>query len=365
MDSTDEKYWADYDGLQLSKHNLLRKYLGGWFPILASFKGKVLYIDCHAGRGRHDTGQEGSPVLAIKLLLDHSYRNSILATTEVNFILFEIDKQNYDLLCEELNKLGKLPPKINVIPIQADYADALRQIIEDSRKKGKLIAPFFAFVDPYTFTLSMDLLNDLLGFPHCELLINFMYRFVDMAMTRPSQAANMDSLFGCPNWRGLTKIKDPQIRANKTIELFSAQLRAQYVTHMYMRAKNGALKYVLIHATNHSRGREVMKDALWSLTPDGSFTASERDSVDQPILITLDPDLSPLENALWRDFAGKSVDMAGLYNWLLSQTYVKKHLHQILSEYRKKGIVGCEEYGDRFAFKRNPIFLFPPKRSTT
>jgi len=133
---------------------------------------------------------------------------------------------------------------------------------------------------------------------------------------------------------------------------------------MYMRAKNGALKYVLIHASNHSRGREVKKDALWSLTPDGSFTASERDSADQPILITLDPDLSPLENAIWRDFAGKSVDMAGLYNWLLSQTYVKKHLHQILSEYRNNGIIGCEETGDRFAFKRNPIFTFPAKRPT-
>ena len=59
---------------------------GGWFPILGSWSGRVLYIDCHAGRGRHDAGQEGSPILALRVLLEHSHLNRILNDTEVNFI---------------------------------------------------------------------------------------------------------------------------------------------------------------------------------------------------------------------------------------------------------------------------------------
>ena len=65
MNSTDESYWSDYTGLQHAKHQLLSKYLGGWFPILASANGRVIYIDCYAGRGRHASGHEGSPILAL------------------------------------------------------------------------------------------------------------------------------------------------------------------------------------------------------------------------------------------------------------------------------------------------------------
>lgn len=362
MNSTDERYWAEYDGLQNAKHQLLRSYLGDWFPILASFNGRVIYIDCHAGRGRHETGQEGSPIIAIQILLNHRQRDLILDNTEVNFILFELNRANYDQLTQEIASLGTLPPNIVVQPIQGDYAIALQKTIEDLHSNNQLFAPFFAFVDPYSFTLSMSLLNDLLSFPRCELLINFMCRYVDMALTLPAQATNMDSLFGCTGWRTMPQINDPDLRAEKTIALFSSQLRASYVTHSYMRAKNGALKYVLIHATNNKKGRELMKDALWSLTPDGSFTASERDSADQPILIQLEPDLAPLKTSLWSAFSGKQISMNELYDWLLSQTYTKKHLHNVIRDYRKQGIISCDGCDGRFAFNKNPIVTFPSKR---
>jgi hypothetical protein len=33
MGSVDNKDWAEYDGLQHGKHQLLKKYLGGRFPV--------------------------------------------------------------------------------------------------------------------------------------------------------------------------------------------------------------------------------------------------------------------------------------------------------------------------------------------
>src|SRR5690606_19910537 len=122
-------------------------------------------------------------------------------------------------------------------------------------------------------TLSMDLLNALLRIPQFELLINFMYRYVDMAMRLPAQEHNMDRLFGCEQWRALRANEEPAARAEAIIALFVQQLDADYSTHMYLRGANGALKYVLIHASNHPKGREVMKQALWAVVPDGSFTA--------------------------------------------------------------------------------------------
>lgn len=362
MSPTDDRYWAEYDGLQHAKHQLLRKYLGGWLPILASWSGRVLYVDCHAGRGRHKTGHEGSPLLALRLLLGHRRRTQILASTQVRFIFFEINQTNYDLLLKEINALGQLPIGVEVDPYHDDYENAIRWIIDNLQSRGKRLAPTFAFLDPYGFKLSMNLLNDLLSFPQCEILINFMYRYVDMAIHNPSQTANMDSLFGCPHWHQLIDVEDYDERAEKIIALFSSQLRADYVTHMYMRAENRALKYVLFHATNHRRGREVMKGAMWAVTPDGSFTAFERHAPDQYVLIVPDPDLEPLKKRLWTRFAGQQVRMKEIYDWLVGELFLESHLHKALRNYRKRSIVDFSDYSGRFAFSKNPLVSFPSQR---
>ena len=51
------EYWAGYSNLQHVKHELIRRYLGGWFPMLGTWAGRVLYLDTHAGRGTYLTGQ--------------------------------------------------------------------------------------------------------------------------------------------------------------------------------------------------------------------------------------------------------------------------------------------------------------------
>jgi three-Cys-motif partner protein len=362
MASTDDNYWADYDGLQNAKHQILNSYLNGWLPKLSSWQGRVLYVDCHAGRGRHATGHAGSPILALNLLLNHNYRSQILATTEVGFIFFEIDQTNYSYLCKEIQALGQLPTNVAVNVYQNDYETELRKVIAGLRSASSNLAPTFAFVDPYGFTIPMDLLNELLSFPACELLINFMFRYVDMAIQLPNQANNMDRLFGCPQWRSLTVIGDSDQRAKEMIDLYSRQLKAKYVTHMYMRGSNRALKYVLFHATNHKSGRQLMKQAIWSVTPDGSFTAYERNSPNQPVLIQLQPDLQPLNDALWKQYAGQQVRMDEIYDWLLGEVYLEKHLHKLLRGYRNQGIVQVSGYTGRFAFGKNPLLSFPVSR---
>ena len=54
------EYWNDFNNLQRKKHELLQRYLGRWFPILGSWSGRIVYVDCNAGRGRHSTGEPGS-----------------------------------------------------------------------------------------------------------------------------------------------------------------------------------------------------------------------------------------------------------------------------------------------------------------
>ena len=362
MSDTNENYWAEYTGLQHAKHQLLSKYLGGWFPILASANGRVIYIDCHAGRGRHTTGHEGSPILALQILLNHQSRNRILNGTDLHFVFFENDDLNYEYLGDEITALGDIPKNVHIHRFESDYEAALREIVDDLWQRGERLAPSFVFVDPYGFKLSMDLLNSLLRFRGCELLINLMYRYINMATTRPEHSSNMDALFGCHDWHELSSIKNPEDRQYEIISLFSHQLQAKFVTHMNMIGDTNGLKYVLLHASNHAKGRKLMKDSMWAVSPDGSFSAYQRANPDQLVIIEPKPNLGPLKDSLWTVFAGKQLRMEKIYEWLLGELYLEKHVHEVLREYRKQEFIKCSDYGTRFAFSNNPLVSFPSER---
>lgn len=356
--TTDQKYWAEYDGLQLAKHAILERYLGGWFPKLASASNRVLYIDCHAGRGRHTTGQEGSPIIALKGILNHRQRDRILSRTKISFVFFEINDTNYQILLSEIQACGKIPPRIKVMPYCSDYEHELRSICEHLKEKDKSLAPCFAFIDPYGFNLSMDLMNMLLSFPRSELFINFMFRYVDMAIQNGTQEDNMNRLFGCDSWKSTQNIRDYKSRKNAILSLFSNQLNAKYVTYMQMLSVSNVTKYILIHATNHPSGRNLMKEAIWSVSPEGSYAASERDNPGQLVLLNAEPDLAPLKANIIAEFSGKSVYMNNMYEWLDKEMYLRKHLHEVLRDCRDQGVAVFSEYGDRFAFSKNPLVRF-------
>ena len=111
---TNPQYWREYTNLQHVKHQLIREYLNGWFPKLGFWSGRIVYLDTHAGRGKHETGERGSPVIAIETLLAHSFRDRILEKSEVHFFLIEHDPENVEAFRKEVEILGKLPERVHV-----------------------------------------------------------------------------------------------------------------------------------------------------------------------------------------------------------------------------------------------------------
>ncbi|MBN1122445.1 MAG: three-Cys-motif partner protein TcmP [Anaerolineae bacterium] len=362
---THDKYWDDYDGLQAAKHAMLGNYLDGWYPILSKVSGGILYVDCHAGRGRHETGDEGSPILALNRLLAHKSRKQILEHSCPYFVFFEKEKSNFDALQAELQKLGD-PPGIQIRPFQEDFQLKLEDVIEEISAECAGSISIFAFIDPFGFTLSMSFLNRLLSQHRSELLINLMYTGIDkeihntLSQPSPTKIELLDNLFGSDGWRQMTKeiYPEPQKRAEETILLFSRQLEAQYVTQMYMRSHN-KLKYALLHATNHKRGRELMIDTLWKVTPDGSFTAVEKNRPEQLVLITPEPNFEPLKEALWKEYAGREALAKDIFDWRLQTLYRKTHLRKILKEYHDHQII---EFVGTTALKDSTLIRFPPER---
>ncbi len=332
--------------------------MGGWFPILGSWSPRILYVDCHAGRGKHVTGHPGSPLIAIDALLNHRHRAAILKKTEVCFFFIEADRRNKEILEENLAKY-KLPSNVFVDVQCGDFRKVLQSVVDDLSQQKSTMAPAFVFVDPYGFTLPGKLLSQLKAFERCELFITFMWRWIDMALKNPALEENMDSLFVTRDWRELRNILDSDERCEAAIRLLKEQLGAKYFTRVKMLGEHSEIKYVLIHATNHSKGRELMLEAVWKMCPTGRFKVRINDNPNQEYLIKPEPNLEPAKAWMWERFQNRTVRMDNIYAAMDDEKngtfYLKKHLHNALREMHSKEQITCPE---KLVFSRNPTIRF-------
>src|SRR5262245_25428028 len=85
-----------------AKHDLLVRYLGGWFPVLSKWQGRVLFFDGFAGPDIYTNGEAGSPTKALKTLLEHQYE---MPNCEFVFVFNEHDPARFASLTARHNAL--------------------------------------------------------------------------------------------------------------------------------------------------------------------------------------------------------------------------------------------------------------------
>ena len=61
-----------------AKHEILKKYLQRWFPILNKYNKTVNYIDGFCGPGRYKGGEPGSPLIALNVALNQKLSGNII-----------------------------------------------------------------------------------------------------------------------------------------------------------------------------------------------------------------------------------------------------------------------------------------------
>ncbi|NKV10957.1 three-Cys-motif partner protein TcmP [Rhodococcus hoagii] len=95
----------------VAKHELLKRYLDAWFPILSSWNERVLFIDGFAGPGHYESGEPGSPRVAVESALR---RQSMLANSRVMFLFNESDSDRFAILDECVPSKRQLCRRISV-----------------------------------------------------------------------------------------------------------------------------------------------------------------------------------------------------------------------------------------------------------
>lgn len=352
------KYWSEYSNLQRVKHELIRNYLNGWLPKLGSWARRVVYFDTHAGRGKHSSGELGSPLVALKTLLEHSARDRLLEKSEFKFFFIERDDANLGALKRELKPLEPLPTGVSARCNAGDCFKLLDSLATHFENAPTRIAPSFFFVDPYGFKVPGALLRRIMQFERVELFVNVIWRELNMLMGNARRQAGarstMNEIFDGDRWMSVAEEEDFDRRAELTVNLYKELTGATWATYITMRGNNDAARYLLIHLTNHDAGRDLMKDCIWKVCPEGGFYARKKDDPEQQFLIQREPDLSPLRNWVWLQLDGTPLPWKELHARLRAEVWREPQLNEIVREMRKAGEIESLDPSVRFTPSNNP-----------
>jgi len=358
--NANERYFLEYSNLQKVKHDLIRNYLNGWLPKLASWAGKVVYFDTHAGRGRHVTGEMGSPLVAVDALLKHSYIDAILEKCEVSFIFIEIDEENNNELKKEVENLGALPKGVSISTYVDDSFETLKSLIEHFESPERRLAPSFFFIDPFGFKVPSSIISKLMSFRQTEIFLNVIWRELDMAIRqRERMEDTLKFIFGSDSWHEIADENDVNRRMIMTAQHFQNHSGASWATYIQMLDKN-RVRYFLLHLTNHVEGRKLMKNCMWKVCPDGGFFASKNVDIRQEILIQPEPDMAPVREWVKANIR-EPIRFNDLGEKFQDELWLDKHLNRAVSDLRNSGELLATDYAGRFSRKANPLLSLPRK----
>jgi three-Cys-motif partner protein len=295
-----------------AKHRLLRAYLSGWYPILARHSGQILYLDAFAGPGIYAGGEPGSPIVALDTLLGHS-RLPSLGGCEFRFNFLEAHPGRLAELRAQLEALkaarGGWPANISVRTAQDTFEVAAQQILTYLQRKSRPLPPTFAFIDPFGAKgLPMQVIGRLLDADKCEVCVHFMLGGVNRWIRSSRPNAHVHNLFGTEEYREAEGMRGAQ-RQRFLLNLYKRQLREvgnfRHVCSFSLFGIRNQWISAIVYGTNHLRGMEVMKRAMWSVDPVDGGRFSDRDYAAGQQSLFQFAGRERIDDALGRELAGR------------------------------------------------------------
>lgn len=134
-----------------AKHRLYRHYLDAWWGIMLQARWRrVTYLDAFAGPGEYDGGEEGSPAMALRSLLEHGSRaNMRLSPDRVTLIFLEKEARRVahlrHLLETMFGPLADLP-----VTVMIEQGEAERDALRLLNQVGAWGQPILAIIDSWS-----------------------------------------------------------------------------------------------------------------------------------------------------------------------------------------------------------------------
>ena len=327
--TTPQKTIWQLDPHTKAKHEILSRYLSAWFPILSTYHSRIVYIDGFAGPGRYEHGEDGSPVIAVKVALNH--RTSLAG--EVVFWFIEEREDRLQRLRQELDNL-EVPKHFKVISESGRFHEKFAAVLNSIDAGNGSLAPTFAFIDPFGFSgIPFSLLERLLKSRRTEAFITFMVDAINRFLEHPEDKVVQHIVDAFGGEEAIEIAKGSGDRVVRLRELYQSKLQqvAKYVRYFEMRDRQDRTQYYLFFATNNELGHVKMKEAMWAVNPDGEFRFSDATDPNQLVLFEVDPSIR-LAEELRRQFCAKgTVTGRDVREFIEGETaFLKKHMRAVL-----------------------------------
>lgn len=285
-----------------AKHEILRRYLGAWFPILNTCKDRILYVDGFCGPGRYEGGEPGSPIIALEVAKNH--RQALKGELLFWFIDERADRVEH--LKRELATL-QLPPRFKVHPEIGHFDEKFMPVLAGLEAEGKHLSPTFAFIDPFGFSgIPFSLISRFLRQPSCEAFITFMADAINRWLEHPNPEVghHIEDVFGTDEVLAIANGTGKRVANLRELYQRQLQTAARFVRYFEMRDERDRIQYYLFHASNNRVGHLKMKEAMWKVSPGGEFRYSDATDPNQLVLLEIDP-IPMLKKILIQRFGGQ------------------------------------------------------------
>lgn len=121
----------------------------------------------------------------------------------------------------------------------------------------------------------------------------------------------------------------------------------------------GRTPYYLFYCTNHIKGLELMKAAMWKLAPSGDYRFSDR-LAGHDVLFGAEVEAPVLRETVAHHFAGQTVSVEQVEEYVLvrtpfTKTHVRKH---VLRELQVEGRIGVPGQRRKFTYPAGTRITF-------
>lgn len=350
-----------------AKHEILRRYLNAWLPIMSRFNRRVLYIDGFAGPGEYTGGENGSPIIALEAALEHRAR----LADEIVFIFIESDEDRCLHLEEKLEEYAELPENFVVQePVLGKFDAQMTEVLDHLDEQNAALAPTFAMVDPFGWSdTPMSVISRIMDHERCEVLITFMYEHINRFVEHPDETihAQFDELYGTDRWRRAAEEDSSDRRRRFLHDLYRDQLHREagieYVRSFEMIDEGNRTEYFLFFGTNHYLGLKKMKYAMWQVDPGEGMQFSDYTQSDQQVLFEENPNFDQLREMILKWAAGSERTVDEVERFVVVETPFA-HTHykrKVLTPLEKKGAIEVVDSPRkrRYSFPDGTVIRFP------
>ncbi len=304
----------------------------------------MVYVDGFAGPGIYRKGEEGSPIIALKEAIGHSFP----LKSEILFFFIEVDPERFQSLQQRVATL-QIPSNFKVHPVLGKFDETMTGLLDQLDEAGKGLAPTFAFLDPFGFSHTwLPMVRRLMGYQRCEVLITFMYEEINRFLGHPDQPQHFDALFGCEDWRQALSMQDSQERKRFIHDLYQRQLREaasiRFVRSFEMVNEGKRTDYFLFFGTNSLDGLKKMKEAMWKVDERSGLQFSDATDLNQVLLFKKEPDYEDLKRRILSNFRGLAVTVEAIEEFVLvstpyRETHYKRHVLKPMEVSKPPGLV--------------------------